>query len=543
LTLEIKIQNTMPSTVKVRIKGARNLPGVDGNRPNVAPATASSLLSPSSSAITIITSGTTTNAITTPSARTSATTTTTTPATMTTDFYVTVSLGGHSGLVADYEEQPNLKYTALQEKLYTAKTRVCRHTTNPVWDEEFRMDIADDTLLQDEPLIFKVCTHESLRTAESIGLVYIDLNPLLAQTAREDEYNHSPTSQPRHGIASGIIDGWYPLYDTLGGVRGELGLSVKLNFIGDVNPFRDSAAGVQLYPFSTLDPESGYTISHVFGFVEELVVAEDPEFEWNANFREARTSHESRQTLMYLLDASVRRRMSKKVLEMGGNAVLGYHQNFDVEGDSGIVARTYGTCVLLGRQRPSMLLPRLLPTELPTDSEHEIGPRSGATSGNSALSNAAAAAAAASSSRLLKDSDNSSTSMIQRAGGSNMFALSEAAAAAAQHRESRQGEVALLTVGSFDPSVRVRIGGLVTARCVKYLGNLASKLSDQETRDGWWSELRDEIRSHAKILCCSHVVGYLEASTIVSSSGGSHSFVMPSQRLKELEISISFKLA
>lgn len=97
-----------------------------------------------------------------------------------------------------------------------------------------------------------------------------------------------------------------------------------------------------------------------------------------------------------------------------------------------------------------------------------------------------------------------------------MFALSEAATAAAQHREGRQGEVALLTVASFDSSVRVRIGGLVTARCVKYLGNLASKLSDQETRDGWWSELRDEIRSHAKILCCSHVVGYLEASTIVS---------------------------
>jgi hypothetical protein len=54
----------------------------------------------------------------------------------------------------------------------------------------------------------------------------------------------------------------------------------------------------------------------------------------------------------------------------------------------------------------------------------------------------------------------------------------------------------------------------VTARSVKYLGNLASKLSDQETRDSWWSELRDEICSHAKILCCSHVVGYLEASTI-----------------------------
>lgn len=75
-------------------------------------------------------------------------------------------------------------------------------------------------------------------------------------------------------------------------------------------------------------------------------------------------------------------------------------------------------------------------------------------------------------------------------------------------------EVQLLTLKDFDPKVRVRIGGLVTARSVKYLGNLASKLSDQEQRDSWWKELRDEIRSHAKILCCTHVVGYLEASTI-----------------------------
>lgn len=57
-------------------------------------------------------------------------------------------------------------------------------------------------------------------------------------------------------------------------------------------------------------------------------------------------------------------------------------------------------------------------------------------------------------------------------------------------------------------------GGLVTARSVKYLGNIASKLSDQETRDSWWNELREEIKAHAKVLGCSHVIGYLEASTI-----------------------------
>jgi hypothetical protein len=258
-----------------------------------------------------------------------------------TDAYVTVSLGGHAALVAENQEELIFNGSD-SEKMYTARTKVCRRTLNPMWDEEFRFEVADDTLLQDEPLIFKVIDSESLGADESIGLVYIDLNPLLMQSAKGENYDgdkntsnlfrsgdwgdlglgNSDLGKDRSAASrnsstpTGVIDGWFPLYDTLGGVRGELGLSVKLRFIGDVNPFRDSSAGVELFPFSTLDPAAGYTVSHVFGFVEELLVADDPEYQWNENFRQARTSHETRQTLLYLLDASVRRRMCKKVLEV-----------------------------------------------------------------------------------------------------------------------------------------------------------------------------------------------------------------------------------
>eukprot|EP00970_Alexandrium_tamarense_P012930 scaffold3159_cov191-Alexandrium_tamarense.AAC.18 len=231
-------------------------------------------------------------------------------------------------------------------RCYSARTRTVRRSVNPAFNEEFRFEVADDTLLQDEPLLFHV--REGGGQHGSIGLVYVDLNPLLTRTAVDAGGTESEKSGIEDqsggiaegrserslsvgekggnestsgdvvlsGLSSGVIDGWFPLYDTLGGVRGELELSIKLNFIGDVNPFRDSSAGVQLFPFSTLDPNSGYTVAHVFGFVEELVVADDPEFEWNDNFNQARTSHETRQTLMYLLDAKVRRRMCKKVLEV-----------------------------------------------------------------------------------------------------------------------------------------------------------------------------------------------------------------------------------
>lgn len=361
----------MPSTVKVRIYGARNLPA--------------------------------------------------------TSTEVTVTLGGHSGIVADDTDEHtetalshhNLNYnprtstlswadpggagpqpssasgsdgggvsSSNKRKCYSARTKPCRtRSNNPTYDEEFRFEVADDTLLQDEPLIFKVLDRDgplgagggagppSSTSGGSVGLVYVDLNPLLTRTATEELRGEesengaagsavqvAPSrseSFPKEGIntvdgsvgigsiigspspgggsnanqggaggtgglSSGTIDGWFPLYDTLGGVRGELGISVKLNFIGDTNPFRDSSAGVQLFPFSHLDPASGYTISHVFGFVEELVVADDPEFEWHSNnFRQARTANETRQTLMYLLDASVRRRMCKKVLEVSVSPKLG----------------------------------------------------------------------------------------------------------------------------------------------------------------------------------------------------------------------------
>jgi hypothetical protein len=31
---------------------------------------------------------------------------------------------------------------------------------------------------------------------------------------------------------------------------------------------------------------------------------------------------------------------------------------------------------------------------------------------------------------------------------------------------------------------------------------------------GWWEELRDEIKNHAKTLCCTHIIGYSESCTI-----------------------------
>jgi hypothetical protein len=82
-------------------------------------------------------------------------------------------------------------------------------------------------------------------------------------------------------------------------------------------------------------------------------------------------------------------------------------------------------------------------------------------------------------------------------------------------KQDRASEVQLLTLRQFSPSTHLRLGGLVIARAVKFLGKLASSVTDQDTRDSWWEEVRNEIRSHARTLCCTHVVGYEETSTII----------------------------
>lgn len=216
---------------------------------------------------------------------------------------------------------------------------------------------------------------------------------------------------------------------------------------------------------------------------------------------------------MYLLDAKVRRRMCKKVLEMGGNAVLAYSQNFDMEGDSGLVARTFGTAVIIERRK------EIVPTK--RGGGGAGGPAGGGVGGGMQSINTMSPSIE--NQRRHQKHDESppkdhAMMAALRQGASGGFSgkmlsllMNEGASNAARAISARQRddaqEVQLLTMTEFPPSVRVRIGGLVTARSVKFLGKLASKLSDQETRDGWWSELRDEIRSHARTLCCCHVIG------------------------------------
>ena len=82
---------------------------------------------------------------------------------------------------------------------------------------------------------------QNISSSELIGVVYVDLNPLIMRTAHDSDKDL-------------VIEGWFPLYETLQGIQGSLLIHVKLQFIGNDNPFRDSAAGVQFFSTSSLSP-------------------------------------------------------------------------------------------------------------------------------------------------------------------------------------------------------------------------------------------------------------------------------------------------
>lgn len=368
-------------------------------------------------------------------------------------------------------------YVGITFASFEAKSTVSRKTLNPRWDEEFRFDVADDSVLQSQPIEFKLMDHDVYTSDATIGVVYVDLNCLLMRDGH-------------------VIQGWFPVYDTLLGVRCELSLVIRLLYFGDVNPFRESSAGVQFFGLSTLDP-SLYTIEKMLGFVEELVVHADPEYSWSDNFRTSRKSNEHRQMLLYKLSSQVGTLVGKKALELGGNAVLAYKQFFDVEGDSGLVARACGTACFI---TPAGRI------------EHSAMETEGAVS--SATANDGDGGRG---DRDLDEDENMPNESNEHQVASPRYIprrFQKLTKAPEGFDVSVHDEVQLITLKVFSPATRIRLGGIVSARSVKYLGKMATKLADQETRDSWWLELREEIRAHAQSLQCPFVIGYTELCTI-----------------------------
>nr|CAD7259953.1 unnamed protein product [Timema shepardi] len=74
-------------------------------------------------------------------------------------------------------------------------------------------------------------------------------------------------------------------------------------------------------------------------------------------------------------------------------------------------------------------------------------------------------------------------------------------------------EYPFLTFIKFPASFIQHLGGTVSSRSVKLLERITN-LEEPETRDAWWTEIRMEVRSHARALGCNVVLGYSEHTSI-----------------------------
>ncbi|XP_027128401.1 C2 domain-containing protein 5 isoform X1 [Larimichthys crocea] len=419
----------------------------------------------------------------------------------------------------------------------TFKTDVCPKSLNPQWNSEWFKFEVDDEDLQDEPLQVTVLDHDTYSANDAIGKVYIDIDPLLCSEA------------------ASVISGWFPIYDTIHGIRGEINVLVKVELFNDLNRFRQSSCGVKF--FCTTSIPRCYRAAMVHGFVEELVVNEDPEYQWIDRIRTPRASNEARQRLISLMSGELQRKIGLKVLEMGGNAVVGYLQCFDLEGESGLVVRAIGTACTLDKissgsapNTTTHIHPNTAPASNACNSPSKDGKEpvfaedllssSGPPTPFRALPTSSSSPPPFSPSKpCSRQSSSSDTdlSLTPKTGmGSGGSAGKEAGPLKTLLRQQtqtalEQREFPFFTLTSFPPGFLVHVGGVVSARSVKLLdrihnpalGNTRSyKLLDwnsvtadePETRDAWWEEIRQEIKSHAKALGCHAVVGYSESTSI-----------------------------
>ncbi|XP_074489212.1 C2 domain-containing protein 5 isoform X24 [Sebastes fasciatus] len=404
----------------------------------------------------------------------------------------------------------------------TFKTDVFPKSLNPQWNSEWFKFEVDDEDLQDEPLQVTVLDHDTYSANDAIGKVYIDIDPLLCNEA------------------ASVISGWFPIYDTIHGIRGEINVLVKVELFNDLNRFRQSSCGVKF--FCTTSIPRCYRAALVHGFVEELVVNEDPEYQWIDRIRTPRASNEARQRLISLMSGELQRKIGLKVLEMGGNAVVGYLQCFDLEGESGLVVRAIGTACTLDKlssgsapNTNTHIHPSTAPASNACNSPSKDGKESPLAHGCRSTHNSPVHSAC-SSQRLSQNFSVSVPTLIFTGMGSGGSAGKEAGPLKTLLRQQtqtalEQREFPFFTLTSFPPGFLVHVGGVVSARSVKLLdrihnpalGNTRSyKLLDwnsvtadePETRDAWWEEIRQEIKSHAKALGCHAVLGYSESTSI-----------------------------
>jgi hypothetical protein len=273
----------------------------------------------------------------------------------------------------------------------------------------------------------------------------------------------------------------------------------------------------------------------VYGFVEELVVNDDPEYQWIDKIRTPRASNEARQLVFMKLSGKLQRQIGLKAMDLGGNTILSYQQHFDLEGESGVVVRGIGTAVTVsrvstgGRTTSPNSGQDVAHSEFPPthSDENMIIPQMSSSYGSEGLKYAMTTPISMPFKMVRPhststDSDGQDPVHSGLKGGPSAELIVEDSLSSSepQHSRTLQGlktkDFPFITLKSLPSGAVAAVGGVVSARSVKLLEKFDNP-EDPQTRDSWWKEVRCEVRSHMKAFNCTEVMGYSETTSICGS--------------------------
>lgn len=321
------------------------------------------------------------------------------------------------------------------------------------WNEDFRMELPDDSILQDRPFECRVVGRET-----TVGVVLIDLNALLVESGAE------------------ALAGGFPLMHPSMGITGELRMQCRLEVFGDRNPWKESSAGVEVLAIT--DTSRNEEIAAIRGLVDAVLAL--PQEDFLGHRKKHRFTLYDRQVMLQAATGELRRLLGLKAAsELHADAVMGFQMHVDwisrsagfgqKSGNVMAVARAIGTGVQLAKNHRRRFSTNSTSSCTTTKDEvHENQLE-----------------------EVEHGIDESSSSSSESGPVTGNFVHG----------------VPLLTLTRLPDGTIRSIGGIVAAKAVK-LQKSNSDLSGQ--RQEWLEELRQEVREHAKMLRCNLVYGYTE---------------------------------
>ncbi|CAE7589333.1 c2cd5, partial [Symbiodinium necroappetens] len=233
----------------------------------------------------------------------------------------------------------------------------------------------------------------------------------------------------------------------------------------------------------------------------------DPEYNWRDLIRSDRSSNEERLRVFHNAAMRARRELGKQVRRLGANAVLGYREYVDLEGDATdrICIRAFGTAArILPTSAAGGMVSGLRQGSFEVQLGRSPRRRDGDIEGAyPPLPLLPATSGGAASDALLSQAVSVTRSSDEISlGGSAVDALAPTV-------EVLQRGV-LHCLDRLPVAERVAICGVVAARAVKVFSSRTS----QDSRESWWADLQEELLSHARALGGDSIVGYREHVSI-----------------------------